>query len=122
MLEPNDEVLMPIPGVDYEFCLIGDARDAESKNPTVKLLCQEYQNIIVQYGTIQFLESVEPGSPPTMRFDFRVIDWAGHNPESFVGNEDFRNYLGHVITQCVFEYVESIKNGNRNPDSEGIAG
>lgn len=70
-----------------------------------------YSGVIVVYGTVSIKESPELDIA-TLNFTYNLQDPGEFDPEDLNKSEDFKNYLGDVLTHIVSDSVEEYKQNN----------
>ena len=72
----------------------------------VKLLSGEWEDVIVTYGKVTIKENVESGIA-TLAFTYQVNDPVGWGYDELDKNEDFKNYLGDILSHIINSKEES---------------
>ena len=66
----------------------------------VKLLSGEWQDVIVTYGKVTIKENTESGIA-TLAFSYQISDPVGWGYDQLEKDEDFKNYLGDVLSHII---------------------
>ena len=80
---------------DYGF-----VENPESDFYGVKLKSGKWKNVIVIYGKVSIKESVETGYA-TLQFSYQVEDSGSFQPDELESSEDFKNYIGDILTHII---------------------
>jgi len=88
--------------IDYEFVV----SEKDKNSIHIKLLTGEYKDVLYKYGKVGFKE--EENDVVYLQFDFDVISSPIKKVEK---DENFRNYIGDILTQII--------TGNLEIDEEG---
>ena len=80
---------------DYGF-----VENPESDLYGVKLQSGKWKNVIVIYGKVSIKESVESGIA-TLGFSYQIQDSANFQIDQLEKDEDFKNYLGDVLSHII---------------------
>ena len=81
--------------LDYSF-----VENPESDFYGVRLKSGKWEDVIVVYGKVSIKESVETGYA-TLGFSYTIQDPASFQPDELESNEDFKNYLGDVLSHII---------------------
>ena len=78
----------------------------------IKLLEGQYEGIIYKYDQVKFSTTENADGQIPLKFTYDIMD----NPnKEDVKSEDFRNYIGDILVECV---EEQLKNGTFNIDDK----
>jgi len=80
---------------DYTF-----VESLDSELYGVKLTSGEWEDVIVVYGKVSIKESIETGYA-TLGFSYQVQDSSSFQPDQLEKDEDFKNYLGDVLSHII---------------------
>jgi|TARA_B100000085_G_scaffold71534_1_gene64135 ornithine carbamoyltransferase len=80
---------------DYGF-----VENPESDLYGIKLKSGKWKNVIVVYGKVTIKESPETGIA-TLGFTYQVQDPSSWQIDELESNEDFKNYLGDLLTHII---------------------
>ena len=80
---------------DYTF-----VESLDSELYGVKLLSGYWKDTIVVYGKVTIKESVETGYA-TLSFSYQVQDSASFQPDELEKDEEFKNYLGDLLSHII---------------------
>jgi|TARA_R100000541_G_scaffold17520_2_gene27348 hypothetical protein len=72
----------------------------------LKILDGQYEGIIYKYNEVKFSQTENANGEIPLKFTYDIM--ANPNEED-VNSEDFRNYIGDILVECV---DEQLKNGN----------
>ena len=104
-----------IEGTDYKF-----VEKESSDFYSVKLLSGKWQGLIYTYGQISIKESPQTDCA-TLSFDYKIEEFpsATTNSSEFEKDEEFKNYLGEVLTNIIEESEFKIgENNGTEPASD----
>ena len=76
----------------------------------IKLLEGQYEGIIYKYNQVKFSTTENADGQIPLKFTYDIM--ANPNKED-VKSDDFRNYIGDILVECV---EEQLKNGTFNID------
>jgi hypothetical protein len=76
----------------------------------LKILDGQYEGIIYKYNEVKFSQTENANGEIPLKFTYDVM--ANPNEED-VKSEDFRNYIGDILVECV---DEQLKNGKLQID------
>jgi hypothetical protein len=83
--------------IDYEFVV----SEKDKNSIHIKLLTGEYKDVLYKYGKVGFKE--EENDVVYLQFDFDVISSPIKKVEK---DENFRNYIGDILTQIITGNLE----------------
>jgi hypothetical protein len=89
---------------DYSF-----VENPENDLYGVKLRSDTWKNVIVVYGKVTIKESVETGYA-TLSFSYQVQDSASFQPDELEKDEEFKNYLGDILSHIINSKEEANEN------------
>jgi hypothetical protein len=89
---------------DYSF-----VENPENDLYGVKLRSDTWKNVIVVYGKVTIHESVETGYA-TLSFSYQVQDSHTFQPDELESNEEFKNYLGDILSHIINSKEEANEN------------
>tara|TARA_B100000524_G_C23358218_1_gene264750 strand:+ start:39 stop:365 length:327 start_codon:yes stop_codon:yes gene_type:complete len=78
----------------------------------IKLLEGQYEGIIYKYNQVKFSTTENASGQIPLKFTYDIM--ANPNKED-VKSDDFRNYIGDILVECV---EEQLKNGTFNIDDK----
>ena len=78
----------------------------------IKLLEGQYEGIIYKYDQVKFSTTENSDGQIPLKFTYDIM--ANPNKED-VKSDDFRNYIGDILVECV---EEQLKNGTFNIDDK----
>ena len=78
----------------------------------IKLLEGQYEGIIYKYNQVKFSTTENATGEIPLKFTYDIM--ANPNKED-VKSDDFRNYIGDILVECV---EEQLKNGTFNIDDK----
>ena len=78
----------------------------------IKLLEGRYEGIIYKYDQVKFSTTENADGQIPLKFTYDIM--ANPNKED-VKSDDFRNYIGDILVECV---EEQLKNGTFNIDDK----
>ena len=78
----------------------------------IKLLEGQYEGIIYKYDQVKFSTTENADGQIPLKFTYDIM--ANPNKED-VKSDDFRNYIGDILVECV---EEQLKNGTFNIDDK----
>lgn len=83
-----------------------------------------YSGVVVVYGTVSIKESQELDIA-TLSFSYNVQDAGGYNIDELESSEEFKNYLGDVLSSIINDnakekngHNESTTNSHTEPSSQ----
>ena len=91
------------PKMSYNTILDGDYKFVESNLSElygVKLLSGDFADVVVTYGKVTIKENTDSGIA-TLAFSYQVNDPAKFQMDELESNEDFKNYLGDVLSHVI---------------------
>ena len=94
---------------DYSF-----VENPESDLYGIRLKSTKWKDVIVVYGKVTIKESPETGYA-TLGFNYQVIDTATYQLDELEDNEEFKNYLGDLLSFIInnkFDNEEYVTNEN----------
>ena len=72
----------------------------------LKILDGQYEGIIYKYNEVKFSQTENENGEIPLKFTYDVMT----NPnEEDVKSEDFRNYIGDILVECVDEQLQNGK-------------
>ena len=72
----------------------------------LKILDGQYEGIIYKYNEVKFSQTENANGEIPLKFTYDVMT----NPnEEDVKSEDFRNYIGDILVECVDEQLQNGK-------------
>tara|TARA_B100000927_G_scaffold288712_1_gene283786 strand:+ start:2460 stop:2828 length:369 start_codon:yes stop_codon:yes gene_type:complete len=77
----------------------------------VKILAEEYKNVIVLYGAVSVKEDESLGMA-TLSFNFNIQDPGEHDFDELNEDEEFKNYLGALLQYIITDTLEYNKENN----------
>ena len=78
----------------------------------IKILDGQYEGIIYKYNHVKFSQTENADGELPLKFTYDIM--ANPNKED-VKSDDFRNYIGDILIECV---EEQLKNGTFNIDDK----
>lgn len=75
----------------------------------VKLNTGKWKNVIITYGAVSIKECTETGYA-TLAFSYQIEDSGVFQPDELEGNEDFKNYLGDILSYIITSKEEELQN------------
>lgn len=75
----------------------------------IKLQSGKWKDVIVVYGKVSIKECAETGYA-TLGFSYQIEDSASFQPDELEGNEDFKNYLGDILSHIIGSKEEELQN------------
>ena len=78
----------------------------------IKLLEDQYEGIIYKYNQVKFSTTENANGQIPLKFTYDIM--TNPNKED-VKSDDFRNYIGDILVECV---EEQLKNGTFNIDDK----
>ena len=78
----------------------------------IKILDGQYEGIIYKYNHVKFSQTENADGELPLKFTYDIM--ANPNKED-VKSDDFRNYIGDILVECV---EEQLKNGTFNIDDK----
>ena len=88
------------------------AQRKEDDFSCIKLLEGRYEGIIYKYNEVKFSTTENADGQLPLKFTYDIM--ANPNKED-VKSDDFRNYIGDILVECV---EEQLKNGTFNIDDK----
>ena len=88
------------------------AQRKEDDFSCIKLLEGQYEGIIYKYDQVKFSTTENADGQIPLKFTYDIM--ANPNKED-VKSDDFRNYIGDILVECV---EEQLKNGTFNIDDK----
>jgi hypothetical protein len=88
-----------IEGVDY--CFMYPKDDANSVH--VRLLSGKYEDTVFKYGRVKFEEK---NNEMYLLFNYDVLESTFDKPKAMEKNEDFKNYIGNLLTEIMSSNIE----------------
>ena len=71
----------------------------------IKIMDGQYEGIIYKYNNVKFSQTENASSQIPLKFTYDIM--ANPNDEN-IKSDDFRNYIGDILIECV---EEQLKNG-----------
>ncbi len=66
----------------------------------IKLMSGEWEDVIVTYGKVTIKENTDSGIA-TLAFEYNINDPVGWGYDELEKSEDFKNYLGDVLSHII---------------------
>ncbi len=88
------------------------AQRKEDDFSCIKLLEGQYEGIIYKYNQVKFSTTENANGQIPLKFTYDIM--TNPNKED-VKSDDFRNYIGDILVECV---EEQLKNGTFNIDDK----
>lgn len=85
--------------IDYKVI---DNPNEEKKWACIKILKTPYENVIIEFGKLQFAEKENDDGSLTAEFDHNVIDSADKKIED---DEKFQHLLGDILIDILTNYL-----------------
>jgi hypothetical protein len=90
---------MLIEGVDYMYTF----PENDPKSIHIKLLSGAYTDTVYKYGKVKFKEENEQ---VYLIFGYDVIESTVEKPKKLEKDEDFKNYIGNILTEIMSSNIE----------------
>jgi hypothetical protein len=88
-----------IEGVDYCFMYPKD----DENSVHIRLLSGKYEDTVFKYGKVKFEEK---NNEMYLLFNYDVLESTFEKPKSMEKNEDFKNYIGNLLTEIMSSNIE----------------
>jgi hypothetical protein len=86
-------------GIDYVYTF----PDNDPKSIYIKLLSGPYKDTVYKYGKVKFKEENEQ---VYLIFGYDVIESTVEKPKKLEKDEDFKNYIGNLLTEIMSSNIE----------------
>ena len=86
-------------GVDYSYTF----PENDPKSIHIKLLSGAYAGTVYKYGKVKFKEENEQ---VYLIFGYDVIESTVDKPKKLEKDEDFKNYIGNLLTEIMSSNIE----------------